>query len=226
MICDQTLVESCESELWERLTARCRRIAVCRRQIEKQTATADGQLVTGKAVLLKPISRSGLAGVLQELRSPAVSPSAERERDPASSVPEVAPSPAEISALRVLVAEDNKVNSLLVRKILNSAGLDPVMVEHGQQAVSAFIEDDYDFVLMDINMPVMDGTAATKNIREICASRAAQPIIVALTANALPGDRERFLESGMDGYLRKPLTKGELLETLSSFFSTEQLPGV
>jgi len=125
--------------------------------------------------------------------------------------------------MRVLVAEDNPINAMLVRSILSRVGLKPTMAQNGQQAVGEFLNGDFDLVLMDINMPIMDGVLATQKIREVCAERETHPIIIALTANAKPGDRERYIASGMDEYIQKPLTKDELLKTMSAFFPTVSL---
>mgnify|MGYP001596913029 FL=1 len=129
----------------------------------------------------------------------------------------------EVGDLRVLLAEDNPINAILVRKILKQNGLKPKLVVNGQQAVSEFLNGEFDLVLMDINMPIMDGTEATRKIREICAQRETRPTIIALTANNMPGDRERYLEAGMDEYIQKPLTKDELLKTMAEFFPSVSL---
>ena len=109
--------------------------------------------------------------------------------------------------LRVLVAEDLEMNRLLVQLILSNYGIDAEFAENGLEAVDKHKQNPYDVILMDVNMPVMNGMDATKLIRERLRSNVP---IIALTANALAGDEEKFLESGMDGYLTKPLDEQAL----------------
>ena len=123
--------------------------------------------------------------------------------------------------LRVLLAEDNKVNQLVAADTLRLAGHDCDVVGDGKQAVDAVFSRAYDVVLMDCQMPRMDGFEASAAIRkrEQIESRngAARHVpIVALTANALSGDRERCLAAGMDAYLSKPFTTASLLDALAN----------
>jgi len=116
---------------------------------------------------------------------------------------------------KVLVAEDNKVNQKLLKILLEHLGISPQIVENGKEAFEMFVDNEYDMILMDINMPEMDGVSATRLIREYEKENGLNTTpIIALTANALSGDKERFLESGMDGYIPKPIDKGFLLEVL------------
>jgi len=122
---------------------------------------------------------------------------------------------------RVLLAEDNEVNQLVASGILNRAGFRCDIVGNGKQAVEAVEKHRYDLVLMDCQMPEMDGFQAASMIRKREAQRAArgEPVrwlpIVALTANALKGDREQCLAAGMDEYLCKPLDGRQLIATLN-----------
>ena len=119
------------------------------------------------------------------------------------------------TALRVLVAEDDLINRLTVQRMLEREGHLPVCVENGAEAVRAAGEGDYDIIFMDIQMPGMDGTEAARRINDLARSTGrARPPIVALTAHALRGDRERFLAAGMDGYLAKPLDREALRKVL------------
>jgi PAS domain S-box-containing protein len=134
----------------------------------------------------------------------------------ADSLPAVSPQNGPVRRVgRVLVAEDNAVNRRLVELVLRSVADEVVMVEDGKAAVEALIARNFDVVLMDGQMPIMDGQEATRLLRQIEAreGRPRTPVI-ALTANALPGDREAFLECGMDGFLTKPLRAFELYTTL------------
>ncbi|MBI1395444.1 MAG: response regulator [Betaproteobacteria bacterium] len=114
--------------------------------------------------------------------------------------------------LGVLLAEDNPVNQRIATAMLEKLGCEVRMVENGQDALAAIAADTFDLVLMDCRMPVMDGLEATREIRRREASRVGVPwerrraFVVALTANAMKGDREECLAAGMDDYLTKPLT--------------------
>ncbi|HEX2837018.1 MAG TPA: response regulator [Phycisphaerales bacterium] len=115
--------------------------------------------------------------------------------------------------LHILVAEDNEVNQLVVREVLSRAGHQCHIVGDGQQALQAVRSGAFDVVLMDCQMPVMDGFDATRAIRREDAGGRRVPI-VALTANAMKGDRERCLDAGMDGYASKPIDPKQLLKAI------------
>ncbi len=121
--------------------------------------------------------------------------------------------------LDILVAEDNAVNQKLITKVLESMGHQVTVVDNGASAVSAVETQRFDLVLMDVQMPVMDGLSATAAIREREKSRGGRLPIVALTANALKGDRERCLEAGMNDFLTKPIRKEALAEVLGQWMS-------
>jgi PAS domain S-box-containing protein len=115
------------------------------------------------------------------------------------------------SSLRVLMAEDNAVNQLVARKMLAKLGIDVEIAVNGEEAIEALRASRFDLVLMDCQMPVMDGFEATRRIRDR-ASGVLNPLvpIVAMTANAMRGDRERCLEAGMTDYLSKPVNPADL----------------
>lgn len=119
---------------------------------------------------------------------------------------------AALAGCRVLVAEDNRTNRLLVRKYLAELGIILTEAHNGREAVSRCRVDKPDIILMDMAMPELDGLAATREIR---ASDMDQPVIVALTANAFESDREACLAAGMDYFLQKPISKSVLLQTLT-----------
>ncbi|MCA9537766.1 MAG: response regulator [Myxococcales bacterium] len=114
--------------------------------------------------------------------------------------------------LRILVAEDNPVNQRLAIVMLSRLGYRADVVASGSEAVNALEAQPYDVVLMDVQMPEMDGVEATRVIRQ--SSSLPQPRIIALTANALAGDREQYLAAGMDDYLSKPLHIRALIDSL------------
>ncbi len=122
------------------------------------------------------------------------------------------PAPFEDRPLRILAAEDNPVNQLVLRTLLAQAGLEPEIVNDGQQAVEAWKVGDWDLILMDAQMPVMDGIAATEAIRrhELETGRRPTPIL-ALTANAMSHQVQTYLQAGMNGVVAKPIQVGELL---------------
>jgi len=118
----------------------------------------------------------------------------------------------------ILLAEDNKANQMFMKVILKKLGLDFDIANDGIEAVKMFKKNHYDLILMDENMPNMSGTEATKAILDLEKSIELEHTpIVALTANSLVGDKERFLEAGMDEYLSKPLKKDNLIEVLEKF---------
>ena len=117
-------------------------------------------------------------------------------------------------SLRILLAEDNAINRRIVAGMLASLGCRLDMVENGLEAVAAVARTPYDLVLMDAHMPEMDGVTATKRIRALPGPAATVPI-VALTADAMRGDREKFLASGMTDYVAKPIDQQELLAVIA-----------
>jgi PAS domain S-box-containing protein len=126
-----------------------------------------------------------------------------------------------IRPLRVLVAEDNKINQQFARILLGKAGHSAEVVETGEAAVAAVRASDYDVVLMDVQMPVLDGIEATRLIRALPPPKNAVTII-AVTAHAMAGAREQYLASGMDGYLSKPLDPEALLRALEACTAQEE----
>ncbi|MEO0472284.1 MAG: response regulator, partial [Bacteroidota bacterium] len=117
--------------------------------------------------------------------------------------------------LRILVAEDNLVNQKVVKRMLQKLGYNADIAANGKEAIHSLHRQPYDLVLMDMQMPEMDGITATRQIRQQFAPNY-QPYIVALTANALEGDRERCIEAGMNDYMSKPIRINELKETLNN----------
>lgn len=116
---------------------------------------------------------------------------------------------------RILLAEDGRVNQLVAAAILRKAGYTVDLARDGAEALSSVQSSEYDLVLMDVRMPLMDGCAATRQIRDLSGRNGRVPII-AMTAGVMPGDAERCLEAGMDGYLSKPIDKLALLAAVDS----------
>jgi len=119
-----------------------------------------------------------------------------------------------------LLAEDDRVSMISCKRMLEKLGHEIVAASDGQEALQLLAEGDFDLVLMDIQMPVMDGVEATKAIREQSRFSAKASIpIVAMTAYAMTGDREKFLEAGMNGYIAKPVDKAALEEVITLVMS-------
>jgi len=158
------------------------------------------------AVLTKPVKEAQLFNALSTIFG---APSNET----AKTKPPVDTNLAANHPLRILLAEDNVVNQKVALKILNRMGYRADVASNGKEAVDAVARQTYDVVLMDVQMPEMDGVQATAKIREQFGDN--RPWIIALTANALQGDRERYLGVGMDDYLSKPIRVEDLIKALS-----------
>jgi len=124
--------------------------------------------------------------------------------------------------LRVLLAEDNSVNERVAVHMLEKLGHQVVVARDGQQAVDAWSHQPFDLILMDVQMPQLDGLEATRLIRELERRGSAHTPILAMTAHAMKGDRERCLAAGMDGYVPKPLHARELLEAVEAVVSADR----
>lgn len=123
--------------------------------------------------------------------------------------------PIQFEGQRVLLVEDNEVNQQVARELLEQAHLMVTIANHGREAVDMLGRETFDIVLMDVQMPVMDGLTATRLIRK--EKLAQKTPIVAMTANAMQGDRDLCLDAGMDDYVAKPIDPDELMTTLSHY---------
>ena len=168
-----------------------------------QSRLARGQADT---VLQKPVSRRALFAAIEGLSLPVV--------QAAVPPPAAIPVPDRVR-LRVLVAEDNKTNQLVFRKMVSALDLDLVFAANGFEAIEAYKAHRPDIIFMDISMPGMDGKQATRVIRSLEGDGAHVPII-ACTAHAMSGDRASILNSGLDDYMTKPLRKADLLDKLQA----------
>ena len=137
--------------------------------------------------------------------------------------PEKDSGPAEVTATgRILLVEDNELNQEIATAILEEAGFQVETVENGRQAVEKVEQSQpgwYQMVLMDVQMPVMNGYEATRRIRRLEDQRLANIPILAMTANAFEEDKQEALRSGMNGHIAKPINIGKLLETLNAMLS-------
>jgi len=162
------------------------------------------------AILPKPIRQSALFDMLMTLFAdqPKVTP------EPATGRAALDPETSSRHPLRILLAEDNVVNQKLALRLLSQMGYRADVAANGLEVLQAVKRQPYDVILMDVQMPEMDGLEAT---RQLCADYPAgrRPRIIAMTANAMQGDREMCLEAGMDDYLSKPIRVEELVVALS-----------
>jgi len=164
-----------------------------------------------KSVLTKPIKQHILCkNILSELQQADATQRMEEQNDKQKLSAEF----AQKHPLRLLVAEDNIINQQIILKILNLLGYDVVLAENGQEALELANKADYDMILMDVQMPEMDGLEATRQIRK---NKKLQPVIIAMTANAMQGDREECLRTGMNDYLSKPLNLDDLVNMLKKW---------
>jgi CheY-like chemotaxis protein len=121
-----------------------------------------------------------------------------------------------IKGARVLLVEDNEINQQVAREILEGAGLNVAIANNGREAVNAVKDNEYDAVLMDVQMPVMDGYTASREIRNLKSEIRNIPII-AMTAHAMAGDEQKSLEAGMNGHVTKPIDPDQLFATLQQW---------
>jgi CheY-like chemotaxis protein len=119
--------------------------------------------------------------------------------------------------MNILIAEDNSINQKLIVRILKILGEEVDIANNGLEALNAALKKKYDIILMDIQMPEMDGYEATHRIRSD-VSKAHQPVIIAMTANALQGDREKCMEAGMNDYMSKPILIDEVTRVIKKWY--------
>jgi PAS domain S-box-containing protein len=158
------------------------------------------------ARLLKPVKQSLLLDNIMRVLGGASS----RSAGPIAGPDQAARAAAPARALRVLLAEDNPVNQKFAVRVLEGAGHTVSLANNGQEAVDQSAAQPFDLVLMDVQMPVMDGLDATRAIRAREAQGGTRLPIIAMTANAMKGDQEMCLEAGMDGYVPKPVKRDVL----------------
>jgi GAF domain-containing protein/CheY-like chemotaxis protein/HPt (histidine-containing phosphotransfer) domain-containing protein len=171
------------------------------------------------AVIVKPIKASALHGALAIVLD--LGSAAEETRDHAGGI--LDPELATRHPLRILVAEDNVVNQRLALRLLEKLGYRADVVANGLEAVEAVRRQPYDLVLMDVQMPEMDGVQATQQILERWAD-GDRPWIVAMTAEVMRGDREGFLAAGMNDYVAKPIRPQELIAAIARTPSRTRAP--
>ena len=176
-----------------------------------ETKTMYPDLFT--AVLTKPAKQQQLCKVIQQALSSV--------NELATALPVqglLEPGFSKKNPLKILVAEDNMINQKLIKRILDKLGYEPEVVQNGVEVLALLGQQSFDLILMDIQMPEMDGLEATQMIRN---TNFKQPVIVAMTANAMPEDRELCLAAGMNDYLSKPLNLDALIQVLKKVSQLE-----
>jgi PAS domain S-box-containing protein len=166
----------------------------------KPAALAESTLFS--AVLPNPVRPEQLYATLVEVL---------KQRAPGGTPDAIAP-PAAVGprAVRLLIAEDNTVNQKVALLIVGKLGFRADVAANGREVIAAVQRERYDIILMDVQMPDMDGLAAAREIRTLTAGTSSSPWIIAVTANAMPSDRESCLAAGMDDYISKPIIADEL----------------
>jgi two-component system, sensor histidine kinase and response regulator len=164
------------------------------------------------AHLMKPVRRAELrAAMVKALRRPE----GDQVAAPASSMSQISSRQAPVALRsRILLAEDNIVNQRVAARLLEKSGHSVVIVGNGKDAIAALHRESFDMVLMDVQMPEMDGFEATKAIRGDEAGQNKHIPIIAMTAHAMTGDKDRCLAAGMDGYVSKPIRAADLLKLI------------
>jgi CheY-like chemotaxis protein len=162
--------------------------------------------------LTKPVGRAELfEAIVRALAAPAAQAMA------AAPPPSSAPTLQESKKLLILLAEDNAVNQKLAARLLEKQGHRVIVAGNGLEALAALDHEKFDIVFMDVQMPEMDGFEATAAIRAREQRTGGRQLVIAMTAHAMQGDRERCLQAGMDDYIAKPFSSRELSELLARF---------
>ena len=167
----------------------------------------------------KPIRRADLFQVIHGMLSSTQNAQAASHPQPAEALPRQA---------RILLVEDNPINQSVARAMLSRLGMQMSLANNGREAVEQVREAQFDLVLMDCQMPVMDGFEASAAIRELPGGRGALLPVIALTANTMPGDEQKCLDAGMDAFLAKPYTLDQLRAALARWLpdgTPEPAPG-
>jgi signal transduction histidine kinase/CheY-like chemotaxis protein len=209
VILDMQMPDMDGAETAERIRAEARFADLPLVLLSSTAALRDSNPTPFAAALAKPVRQAALLRTLREVLG---------GRDEGRSRPTASTMPAPLDSPQVLLAEDNAVNRAVAVRMLQKLGCRAEAVETGREAVAAVARKDYDLILMDVQMPEMDGFEATAEIRRRANGGRRTPII-AMTAHAMEGDRERCLAAGMDDYVSKPMSIAALAEALARWTS-------
>jgi signal transduction histidine kinase/CheY-like chemotaxis protein len=182
-------------------------------------AIRDMTAVHFDAILEKPVRQQDLLDALNSIYSIHIDPVAVPSSRGAAEAPMQAPH----KQLHILLVEDNRINQRFAKALLNKAGHEVEIANNGHEAVDAVRNGDFDVVLMDVQMPELDGIQATRQIRQLPAPKSTVPVI-AMTANAMAGAREEYLAAGMDDYISKPVQATLLLTKLAAIAGHRAAP--
>jgi CheY-like chemotaxis protein len=175
--------------------------------------TKEADVINIDAVLTKPVTPSHLFDTIVQVRKIEVFEQTRREVQQQGANLDI----AQLQGANILVAEDNDVNQELITELLKSNGINCTVCDDGAQAVEYLKQNEVDGVLMDCQMPVMDGYTATKVIRHQLGLK--EIPVIALTANALAGDREKAIEAGMNDHIPKPINVNSLFSTMAKWIT-------
>ncbi len=189
--------------------------------ISQRDGATDAQANGFVAYLSKPVKSAQLFETLVRVLDTAAKPRPDVERSPVPAIEESLP--VKRNGYRILVAEDNVVNQKVAQTLLTRSGYTVDIAQNGSEAIQALETTHYDLVLMDCQMPVLDGYEATRAIRSLHSKVLNRQIpIIALTANAMSGDREKTAQAGMDDFLSKPLRVDELRATVARWMAASR----
>ena len=179
----------------------------------------EGEKIGVNAFLTKPIKQSTLFDTLMNIfgKEPVHRIAPEVQMITKSALDAV-----HFRGIKVLLVEDNMINQEVAKEILKNSGIDVDLANNGAEAIEMVRDTTYDLVLMDVQMPVMDGYTATRHIREDCGLRNLP--VIAMTAHAMQGDREKCIEAGMNDYVSKPIDPEDLFAVLSRWVKVTVQP--
>jgi CheY-like chemotaxis protein/HPt (histidine-containing phosphotransfer) domain-containing protein len=192
--------------------------------MDERPSLSQQALAAGiQAYVHKPVTASALLNAIQKALLPV---STQARPEPRRYESAVQSAPRHLRGKRILLVEDNRMNQEVALHFLRRAGLEVEVAAHGGEALERLSQSTYDAVLMDCQMPVMDGFEATAELRrrERENPGSLRQTVIALTAYAMRGDRERCLEAGMDDYLRKPIRLDELHAMLARWIAPTTAP--
>jgi CheY-like chemotaxis protein len=170
---------------------------------------------TGVKILLKPVKQQQLCNAIQSGLMSGKAASAEKT---ASTL--LSEQFADKYPMSILIAEDNLINQKLITKVINKLGYDPLVVNNGNQVLETLAAESYDIILMDVQMPELDGLETTRIIRK---SEFKQPYIIAMTASAMAEDKTAALEAGMNHFISKPISIQALVDVLEKSYVNKEV---